>query len=200
MFNQLEMDHSIYIIQQDHLDQFKCLATNWKTVLHDVDPTCLSKIDTWAVVLNNWLLMKSHHNNLILNPSKAIHYSINTFITEELDKFHIYKKNYQDDLFYIAAFQFSKAINLWIYNLLDTDDTDDILHRNSEQEHFLTHSINDFTTSDVIFHMDQTRVIKKIAQDIRSKNCFMVTANNALYQALDIYNAHSNIKRRFSFK
>ncbi|MFJ7951375.1 hypothetical protein ACIQZG_07585 [Lysinibacillus sp. NPDC096418] len=171
--------------------------TNWKTVLHDVHPTCLNKIDTWAVVLNNWLLMKSHQNNLILSPSKAIHYSINTFLAEELEKFHIFHKIIKmnnDDLFYISAFQFSKAVNLWIYNLLNTDDMDDILHRNIKQEYFLTHSSKDFTTNDAIFHMDQTRVIKKIAQSIRSKNCFRVTVNDAFYQALDIYNTHLNTK------
>lgn len=191
------MDHSLYIIQQDHLDQFKQLVTNWKTVLHDVNPTCLTKIDTWAVVLNNWLLLKSHQNNLILNPSKAIHYSINTFITEELEKFHSFHKIIKmndDDLFYIAAFQFSKAVNLWIYNLLISDDMDDILDRNFEQEYFLTHSIKNFTTSDAIFHMDQAIVIKKVAQAVRSKNCFRVTVNDAFYQALDIFNTHSHAK------
>ena len=56
-----------------------------------------------------------------------------------------------DDLFNIAAFQLSKAVNLWIYNLLNTDD---ILHRNFKQEIFLPHSIDDFKTRDAIFHMD----------------------------------------------
>ncbi|MFJ7734870.1 hypothetical protein ACIQ2D_00910 [Lysinibacillus sp. NPDC097287] len=148
-------------------------------------------------MLNNWLLIKSHQNNLILSPSKAIHYSINTFLTEELEKFHVFRKIIEmndDDLFYITAFQFSKSVNLWIFNLLNTDDTFDILHRNFEQEYFLTHSSKNFTTSDAIFHLDQTRVIKKIAQAIRSKNGFRVTVNAAFYQALDIYNIHSNKK------
>ena len=157
-------------------------------------PICLNKMDTWAIVLNSWLFLKSHHNNLILNPSKAIHYSINTFLIEELERFpiiHKIVKMNDDDLFYIAAFQLGKAIDLWVYNLLNTNDTGDILHRSIQIEYFLAHSSKDCATTDAVFHMDQTRAIKKIAHAIRTQNCFWLTVHNAVHQSLNIYRTHS---------
>lgn len=193
MFNQLETEHSLYIIRQEHLQQFKQLVENWKTVLHDVDPKCLNKKDTWAVVMNSWIFLKSHHNNLIIHPSKAIHYSINTFLIEELRKAQIIQKilaNNDDDLFYITAFQLVKDIDLWLYNLLNTNDHADILQRSTHQEYFLAHNNNAFTASNAIFQMDQTRTVKIVAQAIRTKNCFWLTVHNAAHQALHIYHTH----------
>lgn len=192
MFNQLELDHSLYIIEQKQLASFKQLAANWRLSLQDVHPKCLNRMDTWAIVLNCWLFLKSKHDHLILNPSKAIYYSINTFLINELEKcpiIHKLTRKNDDDLFYITAFQLSNTIGLWIYNLLNNNDTGDVLHRNIQLEYFLAHRKNDFTTTNAIFHMDQTRAVKKIAQAIRTKNCFTLTVHNAVYQALEIYNS-----------
>lgn len=193
MFNQLELDHSLYIIEQKQLASFKQLATNWQLSLQDVHPKCLNRTDTWAIVLNCWLFFKSKHDNRILNPSKAIYYSINTFLINELEKcpiiLELTKKN-DDDLLYITAFQLSNTIGLWIYNVLNNNDTVDVLHRSLHLEYFLAHRRHDFTSTNAIFHMDQTRAVKKIAQAIRTKNCFILTVHNAVYQALEIYKSN----------
>lgn len=195
MFNQLEMDHSLYIIGQKQLAYFKQLAENWQVDLHNVNPKCLNEMDTWAIVLNSWLFLKSKHNNLIIHPSKAIYYSINIFLIKELEKCPVIHRLTQindDDLLYITAFQLSNSLGHWVYNLLNNNDTDDVLHRNIQLEYFLAHQNNGFTATNAIFHMDQTRAIKKIAHAVRTKNCFTVTVHNAVYQALDIYNTHSS--------
>lgn len=194
MFNQLDRAHSLYIIQQEQLEQFKKLVVTWKYTLLDVDPLSLNKMDAWALVLNSWLFLKSHPNNLILNPSKAIHYSINTFLIEELERFPVIQKiikSNDDDLFYIVAFQLGKTLDLWVYNVLNTTDTDDILHRTIRLEYFLAHSSKDYATTDAVFHLDQTRAVKKIAHAVRTQNCFWLTVHNAVHQSLDIYQAHA---------
>lgn len=87
MFEQLQVEHSLFYIDQDHMNRFKNLAAKWQSIFPDVCAKCLNTVDAWANVLNNWVFLKSQQTDeLILNPSKAIYYSINTFLIDELQK------------------------------------------------------------------------------------------------------------------
>ncbi|WP_232900778.1 hypothetical protein [Lysinibacillus fusiformis] len=93
MFEQLQVEHSLFHIDKEHINQFKKLAAKWQIIFPQVYAKCLNTLDSWAIVLNNWFFFKSQHTDeLILNPSKAIYYSINTFLLEELKKIQIIQK------------------------------------------------------------------------------------------------------------
>ncbi|KOS62071.1 hypothetical protein FJQ98_08280 [Lysinibacillus agricola] len=191
MFNQLETDHSLYHIDEDHINQFKNLAAKWQTIFPDFQSKCMNALDSWAIILNSWFFLKSHQeNNLFLNSSKAMHYSINIFLMEELKKIQIIRKIIErndDNLFYFVAFQLGKAIDLWAYNIVVQSDTADLLEQMFQQPYFLAHLNDDLLSSDTAFHKDQTRAIKIIAQAIRTQNCFRIAVHSAVYSALDMY-------------
>jgi len=192
MFEQLQVEHSLFHIDQDHIDQFKILAAKWQMVFPQVYAKCLNTLDSWAIVLNNWVFLKSQHTDeLILNPSKAIYYSINTFLLEELKKIQIIQKITQcnnDDLQYFAAFQLGNAIDLWVYKTVGKSTAADLL--NSQEDYFLAYLDDGSQTDNTPFHRDQTRAIKILAQTIRNHNCFRITINSAVYRAVDLYEVY----------
>lgn len=194
MFKQLQVEHSLFHIDQDHIDLFKNLAAKWQTVFPDVYAKCLNTLDSWASVLNSWVFFKSQHTDeLILNPSKAIYYSINTFLIDELKKIQIIQKIREcdnDDLQYFVAFQLGNAIDLWIYNTVEKSAESDLLELPEEKPYFLAYLEDDFQTDNASFHRDQTRAIKVLAQAIRTQNCFRIAVNNAVNRAIDMYEFH----------
>lgn len=191
MFEQLQVEHSLFHIDQDHIDQFKNLAAKWQMIFPQVYAKCLNTLDSWAIVLNNWVFLKSQHTDeLILNPSKAIYYSINTFLLEELKKIQIIQKIIQcnnDDLQYFAAFQLGNAIDLWVYKTVGKSTEADLLNSQEDKPYFLAYLDDGFQMDNTPFHRDQTRAIKILAQTIRNQNCFRITINSAVYQAVDMY-------------
>lgn len=196
MFKQLQVEHSLFLINQDHMNLFKNLAAKWQPVFPDVCAKCLNTLDSWAIVLNNWVFLKSQFNDeLILNPSKAINYSINTFLIDELKKIQIIQKTKEfenDDLQYFVAFQLGNAIDLWVYNTLEKSSEADLLLPQHLKPYFLAHLEDDFQTDNATFHRDQTRAIKILAQVIRSQNSFRITVSSAVNRAVDLYEQHGN--------
>jgi len=191
MFEQLQVEHSLFHIDQDHMVQFKNLAAKWQMIFPQVYAKCLNTLDSWAIVLNSWVFLKSHHTDeLILNPSKAIYYSINTFLLDELKKIQIIQKMIHcdnDDFLYFAAFQLGNAIDLWVYKTVEKSTEADLLDPQEEKPYFLAYLDDDFQTDTTPFHRDQTRAIKILAHTIRSQNCFRITINSAVYRAVDMY-------------
>ena len=191
MFNQLETDHSLYIIEEDHINQFKNLAAKWQTIFPDFQSKCMNALDSWAVILNCWFFFKSHQkDSLFLNSSKAMHYSINIFLIEELKKIQIIHKineRNDDDLFYFVAFHLGNDIDLWAYNILGQNDAADLIEQIIQQPYFLAHLNDDLISSDKTFHKVQTRAIKIMAHAIRTQNCFRIAVHNAVYRALEMY-------------
>ncbi len=191
MFNQLETDHSLYQIDEENIQQFKNLAAKWQTIFPDFQSKCMNALDSWAVILNCWFFLKSHQkDSLFLNSSKAMHYSINIFLIEELKKIQIIHKiteKNDDDLFYFVAFQLGNNIDLWAYNIFGQNDAADLIEQIIQQPYFLAHLNDDLISSDKTFHKVQTRAIKYMAQAIRTQNSFRIAVHSAVYRALDIY-------------
>ena len=191
MFNQLETNHSLYHIDEDQMNQFKNLATKWQSIFPNFQSKCMNALDSWAVILNCWFFLKSHQkDSLFLNSSKAMHYSINIFLIEELKKIQIIHKIIErndDDLFYFVAFQLGNDIDLWAYNIFGQNDAADLIEQIIQQPYFLAHLNDDLLSSDKTFHKVQTRAIKIMAQAIRTQNCFMIAVHSAVYSALDMY-------------
>jgi len=114
MFHQLGINHSLYHIETDHINQFKNLAAKWQTLFLNVQSKCMCELDSWAVILNSWLFLKSlEKDSSFLNSSKCLYYSTNTFLKEELLKFRVIHKIIamsDDDLSYFAAFQLGNTL------------------------------------------------------------------------------------------
>ncbi|WP_339280724.1 hypothetical protein [Lysinibacillus sp. FSL P2-0066] len=191
MFEQLQVEHSLFYIDQDHMNRFKNLAAKWQSIFPDVCAKCLNTVDAWANVLNNWVFLKSQQTDeLILNPSKAIYYSINTFLIDELQKIQIIQKIKEcdnDDFQYFAAFHLGNAIDLWVYNTLEKSAESDLLQPQNRIPYYLAFLDDDFQTDNALFHKNQTRAIKILAQVVRSKNCFRITVSSAVNRAVDMY-------------
>ncbi|WP_155590593.1 hypothetical protein [Lysinibacillus cavernae] len=194
MFKQLQVEHSLFHIDEDHMNQFKYLAAKWQTIFPDVYAKCLNTLDSWAIVLNSWIFLKSKHTDeLLLNPTKAIYYSINTFLIDELEKIQIIQKTREynnDDLQYFVAFQLGNSLDLWIYKTVGQSAEADLLAPQDQKPYFLAFLDDDFQTDGATFHKDQTRAIKILAQTIRSQNCFRITVSSAVNRAVDMYENH----------
>ncbi|MEK5231460.1 hypothetical protein MHB42_06745 [Lysinibacillus sp. FSL K6-0232] len=190
MFQQLQVEHSLFHIDENHMDQFKHLAAKWQTILPNIHAKCLNELDSWAAVLNNWFFLKSqHHHNLVLNPIKTFDYSINTFLIDELQRIQIIRKinkNDNDDLYYFIAFQLGNAIDLWIYNTIQKSAEADVL-RQARRSYFLAYLHDRCQVYNASFYHNQTRMLKILAQTIRTQNCFRVAVHSAVNQALDMY-------------
>lgn len=45
MFEQLQVEHSLFYIDQDHMNRFKNLAAKWQSIFPDVCAKCLNTVD-----------------------------------------------------------------------------------------------------------------------------------------------------------
>ena len=74
-----------------------------------------------------------------------------------------------------------------MYNTLEKSTESDLLKSQNRIPYYLAFLDDDFQTDNALFHKNQTRAIKILAQVIRSQNCFRITVSSAVNRAVDMY-------------
>lgn len=144
MFSKLEIEHSLYEIEMTKLQEFKDLAKEFESPTLSIldDERVHSKLDNYAIVLNNWLFLQENYENIYFKPDKMMPYASNFYIIEQLRKNpaltrYLDKVSFNKKYEFEFAYFLSEQLLIWVYDVLKTNQsTQVIMHDNKERDYF----------------------------------------------------------------
>lgn len=80
MYNQLTMEHSLHVIDEQTFQEFLDLANRVTLPNNLTSARSHNTLDTLAVVLHNWCFLQANKRNLYLDSTKSMLYSCNFFV------------------------------------------------------------------------------------------------------------------------
>lgn len=154
MYNQLTLQHSLYIIDEQLLHDFRTIAE--QTSLTDDVTAALSHnaLDNFAVVLQIWCLLVSEERNIYLNFEKSMAYSCNFFSLNLLRndakiKQFIKVHSLNEQTKYVLAYHLAVAMLQWVDQLLlGHKNGQELMKTNLERDYFLLSDAEPLTTND----------------------------------------------------
>lgn len=195
MDTKLSIDHSLYMIDEQLLKEFNYFRIFYTQVKPQYNITH-TKIDTWAATFNNWLLLISHEEQLIIDFSKTFTHSFNIVCLDEIEKSEEYYKllnRFSRKEFFIAACYITNYMHNWKRDLMEENGLEDLLNRH-------LHTTNYFRLSDDEVIVDgklaeeQAKLVKVLMKEVRQNNSF----NKCLEQAIFDTQAYLRYCRKMS--
>ncbi|RUL57006.1 hypothetical protein [Lysinibacillus antri] len=173
MYRNLSVDHSLFYIEQHHLDTFLSIAEQMESYDHIVKEAALHKEDAWAIVFNAWLLLQPDEKNHILIQSvdKSLIYSSNFIIYQAVTQDSHFqsikqRKDATPELLFLAALYLATGLNEWFLYVMKTYNISYMAEKNKEQGYFNIQ----YRTEDEIqsFLEDQALFIKATIQELKT--------------------------------
>lgn len=191
MFENLEIEHSLYDIDLDLLNDFKQIAAEFtgeprNTLQHAY---IHKEIDNYAIIFNVWLFMQENSHSIYFNIDKMMPFASNFYIMEQLRKNVRVMKYLQsietnaNNVFEFAFFLGEELID-WVYDVLSKENTTtDIMELNKYRDYFKL--VDDFNLSTDESHsifMQQKHVTKLLATNITQCEDFNMLIKSAISQ------------------
>lgn len=181
MFSQLEIEHSLYDIDLEKLQEFKQLAEkfdNSSSVILN-DDRVHSKLDNYAIVLNIWLFIQENEESLYFNPDKMMPYASNFYTFEQLRrnqalKRYLDKVSFNEHYEFEFAFFLSEQLLIWVYEVLKNScSTAEIMEDNKERDYFkLVDELDISKDSTHELYLEQKHVTQLLAHNISTTDDF----------------------------
>ena len=191
IFQHLAIEQSLYIVNEDFLDQFKQCSKIYALEDYLQSAVSVSKRDGHAIVFHIWCLLNEVKQNLIIHPEKMMHYSIDCFILQLLrrNKFiYFYNKDITDKTHqFILAYYLACATLQWGDTIiLEHKEGQALCNLNNSREYFKVHASMDLShPCNRDFHLFQKEIIFLMATDSRKTMRFHRNIKNAIQQTRD---------------
>lgn len=177
MYRELSLEHSLYTINDRLLNEFKEYPRMYKEIEPLFNVTH-SKLDTWAALLNNWLLFISDDERLIIDQGKAFSHSFNILCNTELEKSNGYlavlARFNRRERFIVACFV-TNNLHEWKREIMKDHNYEEVLEANLDNEHYFLMNNSDVATIKPISMQTlehQSKMTKVLIRTIRTSTSF----------------------------
>lgn len=188
MYRQLQIDHSLYMINENVLNEFKIHIATFQEIQPHFN-VMHTKIDTWAAIFNNWLLLISKKDKLIIDHTKTFSNSIDILCCNELERHEAYERIIQSfnrkDLCIVACF-ITNHIHDWQRGLMQINNCENMIETNLRMTDYYSASNLEFTRTKKKSKQllnQQSKFIKVLIKDIRSTEKFHTCIRCAIEDA-----------------
>ncbi|PYF03067.1 hypothetical protein [Ureibacillus chungkukjangi] len=171
MYEKITIENSILYIEPHHVDTFKQWAAKMDNYSHLVKNGALSKMDSWIMAFNIWLLLLPDDDDLIIKTDESsLYYTANILIHNAFkEDSHFQNLKERNDstpeLFYLSSLYLATGLNEWILNVLEKYQLQDIIQRARYQRYF---NALDGTKEQIqTFLEDQSQFVKAAVLEIR---------------------------------
>lgn len=198
MFNKLEIEHSLYVIDMRKLEEFKQLAQNFDKSSSMIleNNRVHNKLDNYAIVLNVWLFIQENEESLYFNPDKMMPYASNFYTFEQLRRNQALRR-YLDKVSFNKQYEFefayflSEQLLIWVYDVLkNNQSTTEIMEDNKQRDYFkLADDLDISMDQSHHLYLEQKYVTQLLASNISTTDDF----SNVILKAISNMRNYLNV-------
>lgn len=188
MYRELSVEHSLFMIDPILVEEFQTHSQDY----HELQPAfnlTHSELDTWAALFNNWLLLISKEECLIIDHIKTFSHTVNIFCIQEIEKSEMYlmilDRFTRKERFVVACF-LTDYLHAWKRKVMEKQLYDEMLMMNlCSETYYLAENIEFIQTNPLVQKMleNQAKLIKILVREIQEECAIECCIEKSIIQA-----------------